>query len=190
MASFYGEPTPDYLRRLREFQHRVRQRPRSSAVVVPARAPFSSRDAVVMERLRLFSSLLADSLEQCLRDLNDPTRLSYIGPAGELREVMRATIQQLAPDELVRAQPWFKGTTQGDKTNPTQSERARFAVQQRGGSHDQVSEIDSLVEASVGRISRSTYTTSSRSFHAGAAQEQVQKLTGWVFAILDEVLPD
>ncbi|MBU5422904.1 hypothetical protein KQI48_09520 [Cellulomonas hominis] len=142
-----------------------------------------------MARLRRFSSELGDSLEQCLRDLNDPTRLSYVGPAGELREVMRATIQQLAPDEAVRRQPWFKGVQQGNKTNPTQAERARYAVQQRGGSPDQVKEIDGLVEASVGRISRDTYTSSSKSFHAGAAQEQVRKLTGWVFAVLDEVLP-
>jgi len=76
MARTDGEPSSDYLRRLREFQLQVRQRPRSNVTVVPARAPFSGRDAVVTERLRRLSVPFAESLEQALRDLNDPTRLS------------------------------------------------------------------------------------------------------------------
>lgn len=192
MAESSGAPSPDFLRRLREYQIQVRQRPRPSAAVVPARAPFSGRDAVVMERLRRLSESLAQSLEQCLRDLNDPTRLSYIGPAGELREVMRAAIQQLAPDEEIRIQPWYKGvpTANGKSTNPSQAERARYAAQVRGGDPEQVKELDAIVEGSIGRISRDTYTVSSKSFHSGAAQEKVRKLTGWIFAILDEVLPE
>jgi hypothetical protein len=192
MSATSGEPSPDYLRRLREFQIQVRQRPKTNTVVVPARAPFSGRDAVVMERLRRLSESLAQSLEQSLRDLNDPTRLSYIGPAGELREVMRAAIQQLAPDAEIRKQPWYKGVpaSNGKSTNPSQAERARYAAQVRGGNPEQVKELDGIVEGSIGRISRDTYTVSSKSFHSGAAQEQVRKLTGWIFAILDEVLPE
>ena len=30
-------------------------------------------------------------MEQVLRDMNDQSRLSYVGPAGEVREVMLAT---------------------------------------------------------------------------------------------------
>lgn len=144
-----------------------------------------------MERLRRLSESLAESLEQCLRDLNDPTRLSYVGPAGELREVMRAAIQQLAPDEKIRDQPWYKGipTPNGKSTNPSQAERARYAAQMRGADPEQVKELDAIVEGSIGRISRDTYTVGSKSFHSGVAQERVRKLTGWIFAILDEVLP-
>jgi hypothetical protein len=186
-----GEPSPDYLRRLREFQLQVRSKPRSTvAPVVPARGPLSSRQRNVLERLRRLSVALAESFEQALRDLNDHARLSYMGPAGEVREVLRATIQQLAPDADVRAQSWYKGHEQGGKINPTQAERTRYAVQVRGGSIDQAKASDELIEELIGKVSRETYQVGSRSFHAGAVQGEVEKLTGWIFSLLDEVLPD
>jgi hypothetical protein len=113
-----------------------------------------------------------------------------VGPAGEIREVMRATVQLLAPDEEVRKQPWFKGIQQGNKVNPSQAERTRFAVQQRGGNKDQAKDADQLIDEKVGQIGRQTYTSGSGQLHAGAVKEKVRKLTGWVFAILDEVLPE
>ena len=105
---------------------------------------------------------------------------------------MRAAIQKLAPEEEIRGQSWFKGISSdnGKTKHPSQAERTRYAVQVRGGNVDQVKELDSVLEESIGRISRDTYNAGSKSFHAGAAQEQLRKLTGWVFAVLDEVLPD
>jgi hypothetical protein len=184
---------PDLVRRLREFQARVRRptSPRRAEPVVPARAPLSATDAdILLVRLRKLSPVLADSLEQALTDLNDNSRLSYVGPAGEVREVMRACVQQVAPDEEVRKQPWFVGIPQGSKTNPSQSERTRYAVQQRGGDKDQIKGVDDLIDGLVGQISRNTYNTGSSQLHAGARQKDVRKLARWVFAVLDEVLPD
>lgn len=188
-----GEPSPDYLRRLREYQlqvRAVRRKPTTAAAVIPARGPLSRRQLAVLDRLRRLSPSLAESLEQALRDLNDPTRLSYMGPAGEVREVLRAAIQKLAPDVDVKAQPWFKGYEQGGKVNPTQVERTRYAVQNRGGSTDQAKATDELIEELVGKVSRETYQVGSKSFHAGAIQGEVEKLAGWIFALLDEALPD
>src|SRR3954447_8406252 len=93
----------DWFRRLREFQRSVRRSARANAKpIVPARAPLSETNTeILLVRLRGLSPGLADSLEQALADLNDNTRLSYVGPAGEIREVLRAAIQQLAPDDLV-----------------------------------------------------------------------------------------
>ena len=98
---------PDQLRRLREFQMRVRQAPRRIEAIVPARGPLSGRDADILARLRRASPSLADSMEQALTDMNDHSRLSYLGPAGEVREVLRATVQQLAPDDEVKEQTWY-----------------------------------------------------------------------------------
>jgi hypothetical protein len=182
---------PDLLRRLREFQLQVRQ-PAARTVaeaVVPARGPLSAREASILVRLRKLSGSLADSMEQALRDMNDQGRLSYVGPAGEVREVMRAAVQQLAPDDEIRKQPWFLGIVQGGKTNPSQAERTRYAVQQRRGSKDQVEDLDALIDNLVGQIGRRTYQTGSGKFHAGPDQADVWKLTGWVWAVLDEVLP-
>src|SRR6184192_866191 len=127
-------PDPDLLRRLREFQVTVRRSasPRVVEVVVPARGPLSGIHTGILERLRKRSISLANSMEQALTDLNDGSRLSYVGPAGEIREVLRATVQLFAPDDQVRAQSWFIGINQGDKVNPSQSERMRYAVQHRG----------------------------------------------------------
>jgi len=194
MTSSSFEPTPDYLRRLREFQARARDlsrstRPKTIPKPVPARGPLSARDVSVLERLTKLSRPLAGSLEQALRDLNDLSRLSYVGPAGEVREVMRATIQLLAPDDEVRNQNWFVGHKQGDSVNPTQAERTRLAVQKRRGNSDQLKVTDSLIDELVGKVGRETYTAGSRAFHAGTAQQDVSRLTGWVFSVLDEVLP-
>jgi hypothetical protein len=129
-------------------------------------------------------------MEQALTDLNDGSRLSYVGPAGEIREVLRATVQLFAPDDLVRAQSWFVGIPQGDKVNPSQAERLRYAVQRRGGDREQVKGVAELTEQLIGEIGRRTYTTGSAALHAGTQQEKVRKLAGWVFALLYEVLPE
>ena len=182
-------PDPDLLRRLKEFQVQVRQPPRRVEAVVPSRGPLSGRESAILERLRRVSSPLADSMEQALRDMNDHSRLSYVGPAGEVREVMRATVQLLAPNSAIRDQPWFVGIEQGGKRNPSQAERTRYAVQQRGGSKEQVKDLDALIDQLVGQIGRSTYIVGSAALHAGTNRESVWKLTGWVWAVLDEVLP-
>jgi hypothetical protein len=103
---------------------------------------------------------------------------------------MRATVQSLAPDNLIEKQPWYIGIEQGGKRNPSQAERIRYAVQQQGGDKDQVKGIDELVDQLVGQIGRQTYSSGSSALHAGTVQAKVRKLAGWVFAILDEVLPE
>src|SRR2546426_3824816 len=88
-------PGAELFRRLREFQLRVGPPPtlRVNDSVGSARVPLSGNQAAVVARLRDQSPQLADSLEQALADLHDATRLTYVGPAGEAREVMRAAIQ-------------------------------------------------------------------------------------------------
>ncbi len=49
--------------------------------------------------------------------------------------------------------------------------------------------MDGLIDALIAQIGRRTYTVGSGAFHAGADREAVWKLTGWIWALLDEVLP-
>jgi Predicted pPIWI-associating nuclease len=155
----------------------------------PAPLPMSRREREVLVRLRGLDPSLARSLEQVLTDLNDHSRMTYAGPAGEVREVLRATIQHLAPDDRVREQPWFVGTPQGGNANPTQAERARYAAQVNGSNKDQLETASRLIDELVGRIARQTYTTGSKRLHAGARLSDVRKLTGWILMVFDEVLP-
>jgi hypothetical protein len=52
-----------------------------------------------------------------------------------------------------------------------------------------VEDIDALIDELVGQIGRRTYTVGSGAFHAGTDPETVWKLKGWIWALLDEVLP-
>jgi hypothetical protein len=140
--------------------------------------------------LRQHSLPLAHSLEQALTDINDGTRLTYIGPAGEAREVMRAAIQLFSSDEKIREQPWYVGTKQGSATNPTQAERLRYVVQLRGGDLSQVADAVDMVDERIARLGRRVYQRASAALHAETQRREVRKLTGWVFAVLDEVLPE
>jgi hypothetical protein len=183
---------PDLLRRLREFQAQVRRlpNPRLGDAVVPARGPLSGEHTAILVRLRRLSAKLADGLEQALLDLNDGTRLTYVGPAGEAREVLRAAVQLLAPDEEIRKQSWFQGIKQGNKLNPSQAERTRYAVQRRRGSYEQAFEVSELIDERIGRLSRLVYQRASAAFHTTDQQQEVRRLVGYVFVLLDEVLPD
>lgn len=185
-------PEPDQLRKLREFQIRVRQLSvaRRATAVVPARGPLSGLHADILARLRRHSPQLANSLEQALRDLNDGTRLTYVGPAGEAREVMRGTVQLFADDDQVRKQAWFVGAPQGSRTNPTQAERLRYAVQLRRGDERQADDAAHVIEERIGWLGRQTYQRGSAALHAETQRQEVRKLTGWVFAVLDEILPE
>jgi hypothetical protein len=148
------------------------------------RAP-STALAPLVERLSRVSPDLAASYVQVQADLNDPARATFVGPAGEIREVMRAAIQLLAPDEEVRSQEWFVG----HEGRTTQAERIRYIVEQR--SEDETSPIDAadIVDAKVGQFGRRLYSRASAALHVGAQREELSRIVGYVDAILNEVLP-
>lgn len=184
----------DLFRRLNELQVRVRQltaapqeahsRPRDGQPVV------SGSQANILARLRDQSPQLADSLTQAIADLDDASRKTYIGAAGEAREVMRAAIQLYAPEEEVKKQSWFKGVQQGGQTNATQAERLRYAVQARGGDYRQANDAVDMIDERIGRLGRQVYQRASSAFHSTNQRQELRKLIGWVFAVLDEVLPE
>jgi hypothetical protein len=133
---------------------------------------------------------LADGLEQALVDLNDDTRLTYVGPAGEAREVLRSAIQLLAPDHEVRKQSWFQGIKQGNKVNPSQAERTRYAVQMKRGDHGQAAEVSELIDERIGRLARLVYQQASAAFHTEEQRNEVRRVIGYIFLLLDDVLPN
>jgi len=171
----------DLLERIRAFQESVRAE-RGARPASPA--PPTDADPLVA-RLGALDPDLARSYRQALIDLADSNRLSFLGPAGEIREVMRAAMHKLAPDGEVNKQKWFVG----DKNrNPTQAERIRFVVQ-GGDNWKSANSTAETVEEKVGQMGRSLYGRASKAFHAGTQKREVEKILGYVRALLDEMLP-
>jgi hypothetical protein len=68
----------------------------------------SDTDQKILQTLTNLVPSAALSYEQALLDLADPKRLSFRGPAHELRECLREVLDHLAPDAEVMKAPGFK----------------------------------------------------------------------------------
>jgi hypothetical protein len=147
------------------------------------RRPRTRAPQLLVARLERLSPELAVSYQQVHSDLASE-RATYIGPAGEIREVLRAAIHLLAPDAEVQAQGWFERGTD----RPYQSERIRYIVQQRS-SFDAPSEAAELVEERVGRLGRTLYGRTSSAFHTQVQRDELGRIVGYVDAVLNEILP-
>jgi Predicted pPIWI-associating nuclease len=151
-----------------------------------AAAPSASAvRGTLTERLQRLSPDLAASYRQVHADLADTTRDTFLGPAGEIREVMRAAIHLLAPDEDVQAQEWYVGY----EGRPTQAERIRYIVQQRSEGEASPVEAAEIVDTKVGRLGRVLYSRASRAFHVGTQRDELNRITTYVEAVLNEILP-
>lgn len=146
----------------------------------------ASTDDPLVGRLAAVNPDLADSYRQVLSDLGDDRRLSYLGPAGELREVLRGAIHALATDQDVRAASWFKGD---DRGRPTQAERIRFLVERNSVAPDSPAQAAETAELKIGALGRTLYGRASKAFHAGTEREEVLRILRYVQAVLHEVLP-
>jgi len=141
--------------------------------------------------LRTLQSMLPDaaaSYEQAHLDLCGE-RVSYRGTAVELREVVRETLDHLAPDEAVVREAAFK--LEKDRVGPTMRQKAQFILRSRGLSatarkapQDAVSIVDELTASFV----RSTYERGSASTHSKTTRQDVERLRAYVDTVLMELL--
>ena len=150
-----------------------------------AAQPVTAAPGSLAIRLERLSPDLAVSYGQVQVDMADPNRETFLGPAGEIREVMRAVIHLLAPDEEVQSQTWYVGVDD----RPTQAERIRYIVQQQSAGEASPVEAADIVETKVGRLGRVLYSRASRAFHVGTQREELDRIVGYVDAVLNEILP-
>ena len=87
-------------------------------------------DERIVETLATMVPSAARSYEQALIDLAGPDRLSWRGPATDLREALRETLDHLAPDEDVVGGPGFK--LEKDTSGPTMKQKVRYVLSKRG----------------------------------------------------------
>lgn len=129
------------------------------------------------------------SYRQVLADLSAPERFSYRGTATELREVVRETLDYLAPDQEVQSAPGFK--LEKDRRAPTMKQKARFILKARGvgeSSRSAPEQSVELLEDQVASLARSVYERGSASTHAATVRSQVLSFKAYADAVLAELL--
>ena len=148
-----------------------------------------SHELQILETLKQIVPVAALSYEQACHDLADRTRLSYRGTANELRESLRELLDHLAPDDAVTSQHGFK--FEGDQKKPTMKQKARFILRARGlsGTATEVPEnAISIMDETIGKLTRSAYNRSSLSAHITTSCGEVQQMKMYVDSVLAELL--
>lgn len=127
--------------------------------------------------------------QQALADCSNGQRLSWRGPATDLREALRETLDVLAPDADVVESPGFK--LEQDAKRPTMKQKVRYILKRRGvpsGSMETPETAVTGIEDIVGGLTRSIYTRSSVSTHTATTQQEVMRVHAWVRLVLCELL--
>ena len=129
------------------------------------------------------------SYKQALADLNDEKRISFRGPALELREALREALDALAPDEDVVKSDGFK--FEEGKKQPTTKQKVRFILRARGLSksnrevpEDTASAIDELIS----QLTRSIQNLSSIATHVATERTNVRRVKRYIDAVLHDIL--
>lgn len=149
-------------------------------------------DAVDMQIVSTLESIVpsaALSYQQAMSDLLADSRLSWRGPATDLREALRETLDYLAPDEDVKAMAGYK--QEPNTTGPTMKQKVRFVLKSRGSSKAESGPAESAVdgvEESLGTFIRSVYTRSSVSTHTPTDKAEVLRVRDFARVVLVELL--
>ncbi len=184
--------TATYRKKVRDFHKRVLD---AEKVVLLASNPSVSAvpsdptDGLIVDTLKSLLPSAALSYEQAIIDLRQTSRLSWRGPATDLREALRETLDHLAPDDDVRGQLGFK--LEAGTTGPTMKQKVRFILKNRGVSKGAMETPEAAVVAvdeAVGTFVRSVYTRTSISTHTPTERAEVLRIRDWVRVALCELL--
>lgn len=149
----------------------------------------NSVDLRIQETLDKILPSAAMSYRQAIVDLTQEKRFSWRGPATDLRETLRETLDHLAPDADVQT---MAGYVQNKDTNgPTMKQKVRFILSKRGMSKsmsEPAENASDAIESSFGPFVRSVYTRSSVSTHTPTEKKEVIRIRDFVRVVLSELL--
>lgn len=151
--------------------------------------PMDPIDGQISAALQETLPSAALSYRQAVEDLKGAARLSWRGPATDLRESMRELLDHLAPDAEVEAAHGFK--REPETRGPTMKQKVRFILRQRsaqGAAMASVETATQAVEEALGQFVRSVYTRSSVSTHVATSREEVLRIKALVQVVLQELL--
>lgn len=154
-------------------------------------------DLDILQRLGNVVPDLANSYKQVLFDLADERRISFKGTASELREVLRTTLDILAPDEQIRKQSWFKESRKRfkdeklRKRKPTMTEKTRYILETRAIDSSEIETAGKAItdiDERLGAVVRAVYRRASSASHVQKEKEEVMQVLRYVNALLFEIL--
>jgi hypothetical protein len=146
-------------------------------------------DKLIVSTLNDVCPTASLAYQQALLDIAGPDRLSWRGPATDLREALRETLDTLAPDTDVMGAQGFR--LESDAKRPTMKQKVRFVLRQRGISSGAMETPESAVtgvEDLVGGLTRSVYTRSSVSTHTATTRAEATRVLAWVRLVICELL--
>lgn len=148
----------------------------------------TKEDEQIISALDALVPSAALSYKQAILDLSDDNRLSFRGPALELREALREILDHLAPDGEVTIAPGYQ--QEKDRTGPTMKQKVRFIMKKKGhGSSSAAPEqaVTAFEEAIAG-LTRAVYDLSSKAAHVASERRAVVQIRLYVVAIFHEIL--
>jgi hypothetical protein len=149
----------------------------------------TAADTLIVASLADICPSASLAYRQALLDFEQQERLSWRGPATDLREALRETLDVLAPDKEVEGSPGFK--LEPEAKHPTMKQKVRFILKTRGvasGAMAPPENAVSGVEEIVGGLTRSVYNRSSVSTHTATNRAEVVRVHAWVRLVLCELL--
>jgi hypothetical protein len=145
-------------------------------------------DDDIIKRLDALVPSAALSYKQAILDLGDDSRVSFRGPALELREALREIVDHLAPDNEVTAAPEYE--QEKGRTGPTTKQKVRFIMKKKGkrSSSDAPEQTVTAFEEAIATLTRAVYDRSSLATHVAGERRAVVQLRRFVVAILHEIV--
>jgi hypothetical protein len=149
----------------------------------------TATDQLIIETLRDVCQSAAAAYSQALANLDADKRESWRGPATDLREALRETLDVLAPDDEVTKEPGFK--LEKDAHRPTMKQKVRYILKKRETPHGAMAAPESAVqgiEDILGGITRSVYNRTSISTHTVTDKKEVVRVHALVRLVLCDLL--
>lgn len=164
----------------------------SRLVAAPMRSAANNRqetDVRIVATLRALLPSAAMSYEQALIDLAQNERLSWRGPATDLREALRETLDHLAPDSDVTSAPGYK--PEKETSGPTMKQKVRYILKSRSVAKNRsatTEDATTAVDEALGTFVRSVYTRSSVSTHTPTSKDEALRVLDLVRVVMSELL--
>ena len=147
-------------------------------------AAHTEEDEEIISKLDALVPSAALSYKQAILDLKDNSRVSFRGPALDLREALREILDHLAPDGEVTAAPGY--VREQGRSGPTMKQKVRFIMKKKGRrySSDAPEQTVTAFEEAIAALTRAVYERSSKATHVAS----VIQLRRYVVAIFHEII--